>query len=149
MNAIKLEWTDETPKLNFSSKLSGTDYQYTKAFISLNLTIHHTDKVLTPSPVGICPLMLSVRKGEWVDKRLSHSLGRGSGTDSMKFFFSSLMLAWCFLISSWLLSKSYSWKDKDAKQWILREKTTPMEAHRILWALVENNSTSSIDVINP
>lgn len=65
-------------------------------------------KVLTPSaPVGICPLMLRLRKGEWVDKRLSHSLGRGSGTDSMKFFFSSLMLAWCFFISSCVLSRSY------------------------------------------
>lgn len=64
-------------------------------------------RVLTPSaPVGICPLTLSVRKGEWVDKRLSHSLGRGSGTDSMKFFFNSLMLAWCFFISSWVLSRS-------------------------------------------
>lgn len=64
-------------------------------------------RVLTPSaPVGICPLTFSVRKGEWVDKRLSHSLGRGSGTDSMKFFFNSLMLAWCFFISSWVLSRS-------------------------------------------
>lgn len=70
-------------------------------------------KVLTPSvPVGICPLTLRLRKGEWVDKRLSHSLGRGSGTDSMKFFFNSLMLAWCFLISSWVLSRSYQQKDR-------------------------------------
>lgn len=47
-----------------------------------------------------------------MDKRLSHSLGRGSGTDSMKFFFSSLMLAWCFFISSWVLSRSYQQKDR-------------------------------------
>lgn len=56
--------------------------------------------------------MLRLRKGEWVDKRLSHSLGRGSGTDSMKFFFNSLMLAWCFFISSWVLSRSYHQKDR-------------------------------------
>lgn len=70
-------------------------------------------QVLTPSAAeGICPLTLRLRKGEWVDRRLSHSLGRGSGTDSMKFFFSSLMLAWCFLISSWVLSRSYQQKDR-------------------------------------
>lgn len=47
-----------------------------------------------------------------MDKRLSHSLGRDSGTDSMKFFFNSLMLAWCFFISSWVLSRSYHQKDR-------------------------------------
>lgn len=56
---------------------------------------------LTPSvPVWTCPLKLRVRKGEWVERRLSHSLGRGAGTDSMKLFFSSRILAWCLMISS-------------------------------------------------
>lgn len=53
------------------------------------------------------PLMLAVRKGELVERRLSHSLGRGSGTDSMKLLFSSLMLVWWRMISVWVLSTSF------------------------------------------
>lgn len=63
---------------------------------------------LTPSVLGSgWPLMPRVRNGECVDRRLSHSLCRGSGTASMKFLFSSLMLAWCRSRSSWGLSNSY------------------------------------------
>lgn len=51
--------------------------------------------------------MLAVRKGELVERRLSHSLGRGSGTDSMKLLFSSLMLVWWRMISVWVLSRSF------------------------------------------
>lgn len=62
---------------------------------------------LTPSALGRgWPLIPRVRNGECVDSRLSHSLGLCSGTASMKFFFSSLMLAWCFSKSSWGLSNS-------------------------------------------
>ena len=48
---------------------------------------------LTPSVPGP-PLAPAVRKGECVERRLSHSLGRESGTACMKFLFSSLTLAW-------------------------------------------------------
>lgn len=72
---------------------------------------------LTPSALGRgWPLIPSVRNGECVDRRLSHSLGLGSGTASMKFFFSLLMLAWCLSRSSWGLLNSYteeSWEGKD------------------------------------
>lgn len=43
-----------------------------------------------------------------MDRRFSHSLGLDSGTASIKFLFSSLMLAWCFTKSSLGLSKSFS-----------------------------------------
>lgn len=63
---------------------------------------------LTPSALGRgWPLIPTVRNGECVDKRLSHSLGLCSGTASIKFLLSSLMLAWCFRTSSLGLSKSY------------------------------------------
>lgn len=63
---------------------------------------------LTPSALGRgWPLIPRVRNGECVDRRLSHSLGLCSRTASMKFFFSSLMLAWCFSKSSWGLSNSF------------------------------------------
>lgn len=41
-------------------------------------------------------------------RRFSHWLGLGSGVASIKLRFSSLMLAWCFNTSSWVLSKSLS-----------------------------------------
>lgn len=53
-------------------------------------------------------LMFTVRNGELVVRRLSHSLGRGSGTDSMKVLFSSLMLLWCRMVSVWVLSRSFN-----------------------------------------
>lgn len=58
------------------------------------------------------PLMLTVRNGELVERRLSHSLSRGSGTDSMKLLFSSLMLVWWRMISVWVLSRSYKEKEE-------------------------------------
>lgn len=54
------------------------------------------------------PLMLTVRNGELVERRLSHSLGWGSGTDSMKLLFIWLMLVWWRIISVWVLSKSFN-----------------------------------------
>lgn len=59
----------------------------------------HCCSVFPPQVAGLTagcswPLMLAVRNGELVERRLSHSLGRGSGTDSMKLLFSSLMLEW-------------------------------------------------------
>lgn len=54
------------------------------------------------------PLMLTVRKGELVERRLSHSLGLGSGSDSMKLLLSSLMLVWWRMISVWVLSTSFN-----------------------------------------
>lgn len=63
---------------------------------------------LTPSALGRgWPLIPRVRNGECVDRRLSHSLGLCSGTASIKFLFSSLILAWCFSKSSLGLSNSY------------------------------------------
>lgn len=107
-NVLSCYKSTVTIKTENKQKLRGTESHI--AMLALGTA---RAKVLTPSaPVGICPLMLRLRKGEWVDKRLSHSLGRGSGTDSMKFFFSSLMLAWCFFISSCVLSRSYQQKDR-------------------------------------
>lgn len=54
------------------------------------------------------PLMLAVQKGRLMERRLSHSLGRDSGTDSMKLLFSSLMLVWWRIISVWVLSTSFN-----------------------------------------
>lgn len=71
---------------------------------------------VTPSALGRgWPLIPRVRKGECVDRRLSHSLGLGSGTASMKFLFSSLMLAWCLSSTSWGLSKSFTEESRDGK----------------------------------
>lgn len=71
---------------------------------------------LTPSALGRgWPLIPRVRNGECVDRRLSHSLGLRSGTASMKFLFSLLMLAWCFSRSSWVLSNSYA--EQKGKRW--------------------------------
>lgn len=71
---------------------------------------------LTPSALGRgWPLIPRVRKGECVDRRLSHSLGLESGTASMKFLFSSLMLAWCLSSTSWGLSKSFTEESRDGK----------------------------------
>lgn len=53
------------------------------------------------------PLRLTARSGELVDRRLSHSLGRGSGTDSIKLLLSSLILVWWRMISVWVLSRSF------------------------------------------
>lgn len=64
------------------------------------------DGVLLTTSGCTWPLMLAVRKGDCVDRRLSHSLGRGSGTDSMKLRFSSLMLLWWRIIPDWVLSRS-------------------------------------------
>jgi len=52
--------------------------------------------------------MLTVRSGELVERRLSHSLGRGSGTDSIKLLLSSLILVWWRMISVWVLSRSFN-----------------------------------------
>lgn len=63
------------------------------------------------------PLMLNLRNGELVERRLSHSLGCGSGTDSMKLLFSSLMLLWWRMISVWVLSRSFKrvYKSKEVE----------------------------------
>lgn len=74
----------------------------------LNPTFRNSTLVLTSG--CIWPLMLAVRKGEWVDRRLSHSLGRGSGTDSMKLRLSSLILVWWRMISVCVLSTSWERK---------------------------------------
>lgn len=59
----------------------------------------HADKCVQRHTPCVC-------RDRGVIRRFSHSLGRGSGVDSMKLRLSSLMLAWCFNKSSWVLSRS-------------------------------------------
>ena len=51
-------------------------------------------------------LALAQRKGELLDRRLSHSLGRAAGSVSIKVLFSSLMLLWCRRVSLCVFSRS-------------------------------------------
>ncbi len=74
-------------------------------------------------------------------RRLSHWLGLGSGVASIKLRFSSLMLAWCFNTSSWVLSKSLSKRQAGEDKGTTNNQHI---SHGERWTTLESNLTARL-----